>query len=425
MSIAAAPVAAEGDSRARHVVLGLTLLLAAIVYLDRVCISTAAVAIRADLGLSDLQMGWIFSAFTLAYAVFEVPSGYLADRYGARLTLARIVVAWSVLTAATGATTGFVSLLIVRFLFGVGEAGAFPSVARAYGRWLPPHQRARAFGLTVMAGLVGAAVGQPLTVALMRLVSWRWVFPIFGAVGLVWAAVWYAWFRDDPHRHPAVNAAELRAIGNTPESAHGAVPWRRLLGNPSLLALCFMYMGAIYGWYFYLTWLPQYLLRARGFDLKQVGWLSALPLLGIAGGVVAGGLASDALVPRLGARRGRRLPGLVGLPLAAVAVLVAVGTASPVTAALALSAAAALAALGVAPAWAMCIEIGGSHAGVASRGDEYIWQSRGALSPVVVGYCLQRWQAWDAPLVSVAVCYLLAAVCWSRVDPERDRALVG
>jgi MFS family permease len=418
----AASVRAEADSRVRHVVLASTLLLAGIVYLDRVCISTAAFAIRADLGLSDIQMGWVFSSFTIAYAIFEVPSGFLADRFGARLTLARIVVAWSILTAATGATTGFHSLLIVRFLFGAGEAGAFPSIARAYGRWLPAQQRGRAFGMAVMAGLVGAAVGQPLTVALMRVVSWRWVFPAFGALGLVWAAAWYAWFRDDPHRHPAVNAGELRVIGHAPEAPHGPVPWRRLLGSRSLAALCLMYMGAIYGWYFYLTWLPQYLLRARGFDLKQVGWLSALPLLGIAAGVLAGGVASDALTVRVGPRHGRRIPGLVGLPLAAGAILVAVKAPSPMTAALALSAAAALAALGVAPAWATCVEIGGGNAGVASGAMNTFGNLGGALSPLVVGYCLERWQAWDAPLVTVAVLYAFAALCWSQVDPDRDRA---
>ena len=144
------------------------------------------------------------------------------------------------------------------------------------------------------------------------------MFPLFGLVGLVWALVWFAWFRDDPHAHPSVSPAELAIIGSEPEPPHTPVRWRGLLANRSLRALCAMYLGTIYGWYFFLSWLPQYLLRARGFDLRQVGWLSALPLVGIASGVLAGGWLSDVLTRRVGVRWGRRLPGLVGLPVAAV-----------------------------------------------------------------------------------------------------------
>jgi MFS transporter, ACS family, glucarate transporter len=406
----------ERPSRARHVVLGLTLLLAAIVYLDRVAISTTAGAIRQDLALSDKELGWIFSAFTFAYALFEIPSGWLVDRFGARWMLTRIVVAWSLMTALTGAAGGFWSLLGVRLMFGVGEAGAFPSIARAYGRWLPAAQRGRSFGLVVMAGLLGGAFTQPLVVALLGITTWRWVFPLFGAAGLAWAAVWLFWFRDDPRSHRAVNASELALIGPGAEQSHRAVPWRALARHRTLWALCVMYLGAIYGWYFYLTWLPQYLLRARGFDLKQVGWMAALPLLGIAAGVLSGGWASDLLVSRVGECWGRRLPGVVGLPLAAAAVLVAASTASPRLAVFGLSAAAMLAAWGVAPGWAVCLDIGGPHAGVVSGAMNTFGNLGGALSPLVVGYCLDRWHSWDAPLWSVAGFYLLAALCWTRVD---------
>ena len=412
----------ERGTRARHVVLGLTLLLAAIVYLDRVAISTTAGDIRRDLALSDSQLGWVFSIYTFAYALFEIPSGWLADRYGARWMLTRIVVAWSLMTALTGAAGGFWSLLLVRLMFGVGEAGAFPSIARAYGRWLPAARRGRSFGLVVMAGLLGGAVTQPFVVALLGVTTWRFVFPLFGAVGLVWAAVWFTWFRDDPRRHRAVNSAELSLIGPGAELAHAAVPCRALVRHRTLWALCVMYLGAIYGWYFYLTWLPQYLLRARGFDLKQVGWMSALPLVGIATGVLSGGWTSDALVVRLGERWGRRLPGVVGLPLAAVAVLVAVGTPSPHGAVLGLSAAAMLAAWGVAPAWAVCLDIGGPHAGVVSGAMNTFGNLGGALSPLVVGYCLERWHSWNAPLISIAAFYALAAACWTRIDPEAPLA---
>lgn len=404
-------------SRGRYGVLAFTLVVTAIAYLDRVCIATAAPAIKLDLRLSDAQMGYVFSAFTFAYALFEVPSGWLADRFGARLMLTRIVIWWSAMTAATGLASSFASLFTVRVLFGLGEAGTFPSIARAYARWLPARERGRSFGLAVMTGALGGALTQPLVVAMLGALSWRRSFTVFGSVGVVWAVAWFTWFRDDPHEHPRVNPTELALIGSAPPSAHPAVPWRALVGNGSMTALCLMYGGAIYGWYFYLTWLPMYLLRARGFDLHQVGWLAALPYIGIAAGVLAGGWLSDGLVKHVGVRAARRLPGVVGLPAAALAVVAAVMTSAPVASALLLAIGAGLAALAVAPAWAVCLEIGGRHAGVVTGAMNTFGNIGGSLSPVVVGLCLERWGSWNLPLVSVAVLYLVAAACWLRIDP--------
>jgi len=409
----------EAPSAVRQRVLALTLALTAIAYLDRVCISMAAPAIKADLGISDVEMGWVFSAFTFAYALFEVPSGWLADRFGARLMLTRIVVWWSGLTAATGGAWNVTSLLVVRFLFGAGEAGTFPSMARTFARWLPARERGRAFGLALMAGALGGALTQPLVVALLERMHWRHTFVLFGGVGLVWAAAWFWWFRDDPHDHPAVNRAELALIGCDPPLPHRAVPWAALLRDGNLIALCFMYLFAIYGWYFYLTWLPTYLLRARGFDLKQVGWLAALPLLSIAAGVLLGGWSSDVLARRWGTRLGRRTPGLIGLPLAAMAIVVAVLTPTATSSALCFAAAAGLAALGVSPAWAVCLEIGGRHAGVVSGAMNTFGNLGGALSPIAIGFALEHWGGWTPPLLSIAVSYLLAAACWLWIDATR------
>ena len=251
-------------TRSRHVVLGFVLALTAVAYLDRVCIATTAPAMKADLGLSDAQLGYVFSAFTLAYALFEIPSGWLADRFGPRLMLTRVVIWWSVMTAATGLARGFASLFVLRLLFGLGEAGTFPGTARAFSHWLPARERGRAFGLAVMSGALGGALTQPLVVFMLQHMSWRRTFQVFGLVGLAWAVAWYAWFRDDPRLHRGADAAEIDLIGSEPPQRHQAVPWRAILGNRSLLALCIMYLCAIYGWYFFLTWLPTYLLRARG-----------------------------------------------------------------------------------------------------------------------------------------------------------------
>jgi MFS family permease len=400
-------------------VLGFTLALTAIAYLDRVCISTAAPAMKDDLGITDAEMGYVFSAFTLAYALFEVPSGWLADRFGARLMLTRIVLWWSAMTAATGLAEGFASLLALRFLFGVGEAGAFPSMARVYSRWLPAGERGRAFGLALMTAALGGAVTQPLVVVLLQLVHWRHTFMLFGIVGVAWVVAWFWWVRDDPHHHAAVNAAELAAIGCEPPTPHGLVPWSALVRDRNMMALSAMYLFAIYGWYFYLTWLPTYLLRARGFDLTRVGLLASLPLLSIAGGVLGGGWLSDALASHWGSRVARRTPGVIGLPLAAAAILGAVSTSSSIASAILLASAAGLAALGVSPGWAVCLEIGGRHAGVVSGTMNMFGNLGGTLSPIVVGLSLQWWGSWNVPLVSVAVCYVLAALCWLAIDPTR------
>ena len=407
----------QSATRVRYGVLGFTLLLTAVAYLDRVCISTAAPAMKADLGLNDAQMGYVFSAFTFAYALMEIPSGWLADRFGPRLMLTRIVIWWSLMTAATGWAAGFVSLFVIRMLFGLGEAGCFPSMSRAFVRWLPAREHGRAVGLAVMTGALGGAITQPLVVWMLNRMHWRRTFPIFGLVGLAWALAWFWWFRDDPHHHAAVNEAELREIGCEPPAPHKRVPWGSLLANRSVWAVCFMYFGVIYGWYFFLTWMPTYLMRARGFDLEHAGWLSSLPLIGIATGVLSGGLASDALVRRWGLKIGRRTPGVVGLPLAAIAIVAAVGTSNPITSAWLLALAALLAALAVAPGWAVCLEIGGIHSGVVSGAMNMFGNLGGAISPLVVGEWLQRRGAWGMPLITVAGCYLLAMACWLAVDP--------
>ena len=409
-----------GPDGTRHRMVALTLALIAVAYLDRVCIATAAPTIKAELGLSDWQMGVVFSAFTFAYALFEIPSGWFADRFGARLTLTRIVLWWSAMTAATGLATGFASLVALRFLFGIGEAGAFPATARAYVRWLPVRERGRAFGLAIMTGAVAGALTQPLVVVLLGRITWHQAFAVFGSVGVVWAAVWWWWFRDDPRDHPGVSREELTLMrsGGAEDRPHERFEWRLLGSSRSLAVLCAMYFCAIYGWYFYLTWLPTYLLRARGFDLKQAGWLAALPLLSIALGVLLGGWLSDRLAARLGVRMGRSLCGVVGLPIAAAAILGGIATTDPVSSALLLALAGGAAALGVAPAWAVSLEIGGIHAGVVSGAMNMCGNLGGTLSPLVIGFALERWGSWEAPLVSVAVLYLAAAVCWLAIDPS-------
>src|SRR5687768_5627980 len=203
---------AESPSRARYGVLFFLCTLVFILYIDRVCIGQAEQHIRKDQGLSKTQMGWVFTAFTLAYGLFEVPTGHWGDRRGSRGVITRIVIWWSVFTALTGAAWGFTSLLLIRFLFGAGEAGAFPNVARVVTRWFPPDKRGLARGAITTVSLLGGAASGFLAPPLIQGVGWRWTFVIFGAVGIAWAVAFYWWFRDDPAEHPGVNRAELWRI---------------------------------------------------------------------------------------------------------------------------------------------------------------------------------------------------------------------
>jgi len=244
-------------------------------------------------------MGYIFSAFTLAYAAFEIPSGWLGDYFGTRKALTRIVLWWSIFTALTAAATGFASLVMVRFLFGAGEAGAFPNIARSISRWFPASHQGRALSVAFVGNAVGAAISLPLVLKLVVYQGWRLPFVEFGAVGVVWALVWYWWFRDRPEEHKAVNAEELRFIRSDEMDADQLghtrhVPWGILLRSSNLAFICGMYFAFSYALYFYITWLPTYLLTARGFSPTYAGFFSALPWVASAGGFWLGGESPSA-----------------------------------------------------------------------------------------------------------------------------------
>jgi MFS transporter, ACS family, glucarate transporter len=192
-------------THARRSVLGLVFALTVITYLDRLCISAAMPQVASEFKFTPDQKGWIFSAFTFAYAAFEIPSGWLGDRFGARMALTRIVLWWSAFTMLTGAAFGFWSLLIIRFLFGAGEAGAFPNIARAVSRWFPEREQGRALSVSFVGLAAGSAMTAPVVLTLLQLQSWRWVFVEFGMIGALWLAAWRRWFRDLPEEHPAVN----------------------------------------------------------------------------------------------------------------------------------------------------------------------------------------------------------------------------
>lgn len=419
-SVVASPTSVRSvvASRARYSLLGFTTVLAVITYLDRVAISSAAPAVRSELGLDAVQMGWVFSAFTWAYAAFEIPSGWMGDVMGPRKVLTRIVLWWSAFTAATGLAWNFSSLVLARFLFGMGEAGAFPNTSRSFAKWFPVSERGAAHGWVFMGTRLGGALAPPLVVMLMSAIGWRQTFFVFGGFGVVWAWFWWRWFRDEPSRHPSVNEAELAIIeAGTATSEAPKFPWNELW-SVNLLLIYGMYFTMGYTLYFNLTWLPTYLKDVRGFTLQQAGWLSAVVLF--TGGLATyfGGRLTDALVTKYGLKVGRSM-GVVTLPIAAMLLLAAAMTENSLAAAILLAATLGVADLSVSSCWAICHDIGGRYAGIVTGAMNTWGNIGGALSPLVVGYAVGWWNSWTLPFYITAGVYIFGAVCTLLVNPRK------
>jgi MFS transporter, ACS family, glucarate transporter len=301
---------ADRPTRTRFVLVAWLCGLAGVLYLDRICMSQAVKPIRDQLELSNTQVSYVAMAFTLAYGLFEIPTGRLGDRIGARAVLTRIVIWWSVFTMLTGAAFGFVSLLIIRFLFGAGEAGAYPNAARVISRWFPAGERGRVQGVMLTAAQLGAVTAPYLAAVLIEHAGWRWAFVVFGLVGIVWAAGFWIWFRDDPATHPGVNAAELAVIRAGVEAQPANVepiPWRAVARSRGVWMLGLAMVASAFNAYFYYTWFPTYLQDARGLSNLPAGRLSSLVLAGGAAGVLVGGIVADRLhrgrIPTILARR--------------------------------------------------------------------------------------------------------------------------
>ncbi len=299
----------EPGGRVRYRVVAFAVGLAGVTYLDRICISTLAPSIMRDLSLTKLEMSYVFSAFAVAYAAFEVPSAWWGERVGTRRVLTRIVCWWSAFTIATAAVWSYTSMLAIRFLFGAGEAGAWPNAARTFSRWIPAHERGRVQGVFFAGAFLAGGLTPALVAVLEPRLGWRGVFACFGLVGFVWAAAWYRWFRDEPAEHPAVGPAELALItaGRGDAARHGVDghTLRALAVSPSAWALCLGYFSNSYGSYFVMTWLPTYLAERRGFTAGSLALYSGLPmLLSVVSGLL-GGIATDLLARRHGLRIGR------------------------------------------------------------------------------------------------------------------------
>ena len=410
-------------TRVRHIVLGLTVAAYMITYMDRVVISSAVPTIQKEFGFSLATMSYIIASFRWGYALFQIPGGWLGDRIGPRRALTLIVTWWSIFTSATALAWSSVSMIAIRFLFGMGEAGAFPIATRSLSRWMLPAERGFAQGITHAGSRLGAAMTPSLVVLVIAAYGWRVAFVLFGMLGLAWSAVWFWYYRDTPAEHPSVNQAELelltRSLGGAKSRAVQSVPWKRILSSSTLWTLCLMYFCYSYCLAVYLDWFPKYLNDHRGMNLLQMGFYSSLPLLAGTAGDLMGGWISDIWAKRTGnLKLARRGVAIFGFLLAAASILPATLTTSPTTSVWYTCLAVFGLEVTVGVSWAIPLDIGADYAGSVSAVMNTCGNIGGAISPLALAYLVKAY-SWDMPFFFASGFCLMAALLFCRIDATR------
>jgi sugar phosphate permease len=410
-------------TRIRHVILWLTVAAYMITYMDRVVISAAVPAMQQEFGFSLVTMGWILSSFRWGYALFQIPGGWFGDRIGPRRALTIIVTWWSIFTSATALAWNAASMVVTRFLFGVGEAGAFPIATRSLSRWMLPSERGYAQGITHAGSRLGAAMTPPIVVALIAAFGWRAPFFVFGVIGLVWAAIWFLYYRDTPDEHKSTNEAERemihQALGGRRSGTSTSVPWRAILTNSNIWCLSLMYFCYGYCLAVYLDWFPKYLNDHREFNLKQMGLYAALPLLAGTFGDFLGGTLSDLWLKRTGnIRMARRVVGATGFLIAAGAIVPAALTEDSMTSVWFSCVAVFGLELTVGVSWALPLDVGSDFAGSVSAVMNTFGNIGGAISPTVLAYLVVSY-GWEVPFLVAAAFCVVAAMLYFRIDATK------
>ena len=387
-------------------------------YLDRVCISVAGPRLQNDLALSPQQWGLATSAFGIAYALFEIPSGHLADRFGARAMLTRIVLWWSAFTTLTGFVTNLWTLMAVRFFFGAGEAGAYPTAATSVFRWFPAVERGRAYGVVLLSGQLGAALAPLVIVPVQMRFGWRVSFYLFGMVGVLWSALWWRSYRNRPADMPGISPAEVSEIGTDGVLAHSPFPWSALVSTASVWGLMGSAGAYLFSYSFFLFWLPTYMVRERGFSESETQ-LSALPfLLGAACNLV-GGMARDAAVRRFGLRWGSRLICQPALFIAALSAVAALSCSNRYVAFAWLAVCYGGITFQQTTVFATCIEIGRRYAGAVAGCMNSGAALGGLVSSLIFGYLVESWGNYDGVLIAMAIALGFGSALWFLIDAAK------
>jgi len=405
----------------RYRILIFLFFLTLITYLDRICISLVGVRIKTEFHLTNEQFGWVVGAFSLAYAIFEIPSGMLGDRIGQRAVFIRIVLWWSVFTALTGATTGLWSLIIVRFLFGMGESGAYPTSSAVVSRWFPVNETSRSMSSLFVGQNAGAAIAPLIVIPIAVALGWRAPFFVNGAMGVIWVLVCFFWFRNNPSEMRGITAEERKLIENNRRFVNHAqsFPWKIALKSRSLWALVGQLFCSQWAQYFFIAWMPVYLQEGRHFsenDMKTI--TSYFFVIGIAG-VLSAGFLSDWLVKKRGLRFGRKFLGAIALGLLALAFLVAAQTSNNMVVVLCLYFAQLAYSFVPIVSFSTCVDIGGNYVGTVAGIMNFFGQVGAFLLAIAFGKIVDLTDSFNAPLFIIAGVLLTGSLLWLLVDPSK------
>ncbi|MBF0431468.1 MAG: MFS transporter [Fibrobacteria bacterium] len=397
-------------------------LLTVLLYVDRACISAAKVSITHDLGLSKTQFGWILAVFTLGYALLQAPSGKFADKHGPRIALTSIITIWSVLTALTGAAFGFVSMLIMRFLFGVGQAGAFPALTKIVFNWFPFKERGIVQGFYSSGSRVGAAFALPLVAVMITVIGWRLTFLTFGLIGLVFALIWFLLFKDKPEESSLISEKERNYIikyRQQPSAVKVKLPFIKVLASGNVWLAMGQYMCSNFTFYFTLTWMFPYIQERFSLGAVTTGLYSMWPLLaGMLGNWISGILV-DVVYKFGNLSLSRKTPAITGFLLASFGMIMVTQVDSIGMAVFFMSVAVLGADMTLTPSWVFCIDIGKDNSGVVS-GTMNMAGNLGAFVTIIAYPYLREWTGSNVPFFyTCAGLSIVAVILWSLMNPHQ------
>ncbi|HUQ66901.1 MAG TPA: MFS transporter [Flavitalea sp.] len=408
----------------RHRVLAMLCILTTITYLDRICISLVGIRVKDEFDLNNTQFGWVLAAFSLAYALFEIPSGVLGDRFGPRIVFIRIVLMWSFFTALTGLATGLVSLIFIRFLFGVGESGTYPNIMIVVSRWFPVNETGRALTWVGLGSQIGSAIAPLIIIPIAVFFGWRSSFYVIALIGVVWVWACHKWFKNYPHEVRSIPVKEKHLIeSGCRHNRNGhQVIWKTILQSRNVWALMLMYFCCQWGNYFFLAWMPIYLQEGRHFTEDEMKLASTvLFLVGIAGFLV-GGVTADFIARVKGIRFGRRFMGVSGLGLCGLFLIMAASTTNHSESSYYLIAANFFYCFGIMVSYAVCTDIGKNNAGTVTGAMNFFGQLGGFLLSISFGTIAEMVNDLNYPLFLVSGVLLAGALLWFAIDPKKQIA---
>lgn len=393
-----------------NVILILLVILSVVTFLDRTCITFSSMEIKADLGIDQSGWGWVMSIFTLSYGLMQIPLGALGDKMGHRWVLALIVLWWSAFTAFTGLSGGLLSMLAIRFCFGIGEAGASPCSTSVISRWFDKDRVGKAQGYVWAATRLGGAAAPFIVLPLIASQGWRFMFYLLGVVGVIWALVWALYYRDKPAQTAAAAVAKEQKV---------TIPWGTIVRSGQFWLICGMYFFYAFGSWFFFTWFPEFMKAGRGFTADELKYAVAIPFLMSMCGNIAGGYLTDRLTTRYGIKVGRKALGSVCLTVSAICMVLAAFIPGKIAVFVFLSLCFGIFDLMLPSAWALCIDLGKQYAGSVSGAMNTFGNLGGFCCSLMFGYLLTSTGNYNLPLYMIGGMLLISALLFSFINPTR------